>query len=75
MFDPPAVPFEGGSILWSIDGGSQHSAGAQFAGHIAVPGAAAVPITGVPTIFQQLERAEVYHCVKLALNRPETPFG
>jgi hypothetical protein len=30
MFDPPAVPLEGGTTLWSNDGGPQHSAGAQF---------------------------------------------
>jgi ferredoxin len=42
VFDPPAVALEGGSKLRSNDGGPQHSAGAQFADSIAVPGAAAV---------------------------------
>src|SRR5215212_1180518 len=59
MFDPPAVPFDlkVGSTLRSNDGGPQHTAGAQFADSIAVPGAAAVPVTLGPwTMFQLLER-------------------
>src|SRR5215212_4679653 len=59
MFDPPAVPFDlkVGSTLRSNDGGPQHTAGAQFADSIAVPGAAAVPVTLGPwTMFQLHER-------------------
>ena len=42
MSDPPAVPSGVGVQFCFNDGGPQHTAGAQLADSIAVPGAAAV---------------------------------
>jgi hypothetical protein len=58
---PTCGSLEGGSIMTSNDGGPQHSAGAQFADSIAVPGAAAVcKLRAGPSRFG---RAELYNFV------------
>jgi hypothetical protein len=65
---PTAVPFEGGSTLSSNDGGPQHSAGAQFADSIAVPGAAAVSNLRTGRL---LRRAEMHDCMSDPRTSPD----